>query len=373
MLASRTRCNESRWSAAALCTMLMVGLTVLPQGLAQDFGQFEPPLHRGRGSGPPFPGGPREGESSDAAVNRGFVFLEGEYISPPYDIRGTEEGVSINGRELKCLLPESDPGPRGFGPSPSRNGGRWRRLPWELRAQLGIDGVVLAFADQPLVMFDRGSAYSLFKGMTGDSQEVRRVSLVDRLPPNFNQDLWREWIREYRPTEELRARAAPLIASYDASERLAMAAVAATHRLNTLAYPLTLGGMIVAVLAIGHLLGGRPHAGKSTFGEDATPEAIGALNWTLLLVAVLSSLDLVWTVLAAQAGQMRELNPLGSHLIEDPRSLMGFKVGITFPSIAVLWLLRRYKRAQVAAWWICLILTVLAFRWLTFNSMMLSA
>jgi hypothetical protein len=170
----------------------------------------------------------------------------------------------------------------------------------------------------------------------------------------------------------LRGRATALISSFDTAEREAMAAIAATRRINALAYPLTIVGFVVTVLAVGHLLGGRPHAGKPRDGQDNSPEMIRALNWTLALIAMMSVLDLTWTILAAQADQMRELNPFGSHLVEDPRHLVGFKVGATFPSLALLWLLRSYKRAQIAAWWICLILTVLAFRWLAFNSTMVA-
>jgi hypothetical protein len=70
---------------------------------------------------------------------------------------------------------------------------------------------------------------------------------------------------------------------------------------------------------------------------------------------------------------MRELNPFGSKLIESPSLLALFKITATGMAIGLLFSLRKYRRAQVAAWWACLILTILAFRWLTFNSMMLSA
>jgi hypothetical protein len=42
---------------------------------------------------------------------------------------------------------------------------------------------------------------------------------------------------------------------------------------------------------------------------------------------------------------------------------------MTIASCALLVALRKHHRAQVAAWWVCLILTVLTFRWLVLNSL----
>jgi hypothetical protein len=108
-------------------------------------------------------------------------------------------------------------------------------------------------------------------------------------------------------------------------------------------------------------------------GLDPSPAMIGALNWSLFFAAVFSSIDLAWTILAVNANAIQELNPLGSHLIENPRHLVGFKVSITFSCLALLWLLRRHKRAQIAAWWICLVLTLITCRWLMIHSLYISA
>jgi hypothetical protein len=325
----------------------------------------------------------------NATLTKGFVFLNGEYLSPPYEIREGEQSVIINGQALPSLLPDLEAarrdglrmeGPRGEGPRgpgqpgmgpPRGNPIRYQAL--EILRQLEGNGVILAFAEQPLIRLDGGSTYELFKLLLSDGDYVKRVSLVERLPAELDRDLWNGWLDRYAPPPELRSRSAGLITAFDAAEREAMSAIAATRRINDWAYPLTIGGFVITVLAVGHLLGGRPHAGKSRHGRDDSPEMIRALNWTLVLIALMSLLDLTWTILAAQANQMRELNPFGSHLVEDPRHLVGFKVGATFPSLALLWLLRGYKRAQIAAWWICLLLTVLAFRWLAFNSTMVAA
>lgn len=67
---------------------------------------------------------------------------------------------------------------------------------------------------------------------------------------------------------------------------------------------------------------------------------------------------------------MREINPIGGRLIDRPEQLILFKAVMTTLAIGLLFRLRRYRRAQLAAWWSCLVLTLLTVRWLTFNSML---
>jgi hypothetical protein len=331
--------------------------------------------------------------------------VDGEYVAPPYEVQSVDEKVLINGRELKHKIPElrmggggtGGPGPgTGFRPGPGggppgrggpgargggdgRDGPGWREGPFhaapspserarqhaaDLRGQLAGASTVISFADQPLVLIPSGAAtYDLMCAMVGELKMTRPVSVGDSLPSDLDLDVWANWLLHFKPTDELRTRAVALISTFDTAEEEAEWAIEANRRLTSLAYPLTVGSMFLSVLAFGHLLGGRPHAGQQAVGVDASPEMLRALNWSLVFIALLSALDLGWTILAAQADQMLELNPIGSHLVEDPRHLIGFKVGAIVPSIGLLWLLRRYKRAQVAAWWACLILTLLALRW----------
>jgi len=49
--------------------------------------------------------------------------------------------------------------------------------------------------------------------------------------------------------------------------------------------------------------------------------------------------------------------------------LIAAKATIICGSVGLLYFLRHHRQAQTAAWWACLICTLLTFRWLTFNSM----
>lgn len=332
---------------------------------------------RGPEPGPPRFGRGFDGPTEAVVEKKGFVFIDGEYLPPPYKIEYVEGKLRVNDRELTCQPPRAFGG-RGFGPGGfgGRGGGEptWRFSVSEMATQLGNQCVVLSFKDQPYVVLDTATSNDLLLALTPTKgRSMRQLDIMSRLPEDFNKKVWDEWIGGFQPPDDLCKRAESVVSSFEKTQREAQAEIRATQWMNRLSYPLTMAGMVLTVLSIGHLLGGRPHANKPTFGLDATPEMMHALNWSLFFAAAFSSIDLIWTILAANANQMRELNPIGSHLIENPRHLAGFKVGVTFSCLAVLWLLRKHKRAQIAAWWICLILTLVTIRWLTFNSLMVSA
>jgi hypothetical protein len=373
----RLFCTSRRCAAFALATVRALALgAILAPASAQDRferdGPSSPPPFSGRESrGLGSPGFFRgyDGPTEATIKDRGFLFLDGEYLAPPYEIRYAEDKLTANGRELTCIPPPRNIGGRGFGYS---RGGEpsWRYMVNELSSHLEQNAVVFSFEGQPYYNLDVNKTYEFLGSiMAQEKRSVRQAVVREGLPTEFDKTVWDNWIAHFEPPEDLRQRAAVFVSRYDEDQRKAEAQIRAAQWMERLAYPLSVGSMVLIVLAIGHLLGGRPHAGKPSFGVDASPELIRALEWSLFFTMAFSSIDLIWTILAANSNQMRELNPIGSQWIEDSRHLAGFKISVTFSCLALLWLLRRHKRAQIAAWWVCLILTLVTIRWLTFHSL----
>jgi hypothetical protein len=312
----------------------------------------------------------------EATAKGGFLFIDGEYLPPPYEIRYTDDAVTVNDRQLTCIppLPEFYGYGRGFG-GPPRPEQSLRSLVGRLQRELGTNAVILSFADQPFVQFDTTTTTDLLRSMilSDGQRDVRRTEVRQRLPDSFDKDVWDNWIENYEPPAELTRRASLLLATYDEKQREAEAQIRARRWLEALIYPLEVSGMVLSVVALGHLLGGRPHAGQRTRGLDPSPALIHALNWSLFFAAAFSLLDLAWTIVTVNTNDTRELNPIGSQLIHDPLRLAQFKVGITFACLALIWVLRKQKRAQIAAWWICLVLTLVTCRWLMVNALLHSA
>ena len=138
---------------------------------------------------------------------------------------------------------------------------------------------------------------------------------------------------------------------------------------DRLSYPLTVVAMVLVVLAFGHLLGNSPNQIAATQDVEQREQSRATILKSLSLIGLLSVIDLVWTLGASQAGAMREMNPLGRSLIEDPTLLIVFKASVTGLAISILYWLHRFPVAQRASWWCCLVLTLLTARWLTFQSM----
>ena len=309
----------------------------------------------------------RLANATNVVCELGYVFIDGSYLAPPYALSFEGGVVTVNGLPMRSHFPPADRTVRRFGRQRDPKAVAFQQLAdW-----LEQDYVIVALADQPMVILgDPGARYDLFaRLMKHHSPSVRDVTFTEQLPAELDHGLWRDWIARFTPTAGFRARASEVIAEYEASEARARSEIAATRRLNSMAYPLTVCGMIATTLAMGHLLSNRPPKVKSRLETDTSPETLSAVSWSLGLVIGLSALDLVWTILASQANQMRELNPLGSELISDPLKLVIFKTAAIGMAVGLLFGLRRYRQAQLGAWWAVLICTLLTVRWLTFNSM----
>ncbi len=342
--------------------LLLWGLLLLPgaASVAQPLGS--------RGPGPGFGGGqdPTQSWRADLAEARGFLILDGQYVPLPFQIAIDGQTLTINDQPVRCSAAR----PEGR-PHRSRPGGDARRLGDEIVQNLMTGQVVVALPDQPLIVVPDGKGqYDLLKMLAGDQRpRVSPVSLQGHLAAEIDETVWNAWITGFVPRGDFAERALAKNDLVDRAEAEAVTAIAATRRLNTFSYPLSVLGMVFTTLGIGHLLSHRPPVDAKSLETDASPLAIKVLTYSLVLVIVYSALDLTWTILAHQAGQMIELNPLGSHLVENPLHLIAFKTAATGMAVGLLFMLRKYRKAQLAAWWVCLVCTLLTARWLTISPM----
>jgi hypothetical protein len=335
-------------------------------------------------------------------VDTGYVFIGGEYVPAPYHVQQTEEGVLINGHLIKAdQFPRFNAAGRGGFAGPGRaawqemhqegsrqGAGRAIFLTRDTRRPVPFGGLrgrtiyrleqeaaIFALDDRPLVVLDSASVVNdllrIFAGLDQDSSSLANV--LAALPREADADFWKTWLTTYEPPPQLVARAKEKCETSEAVETANHEQLAAVRRLDTYSYPLSVFGMVLAVLASGHLLKSVPTSDAKSSVEEPRPHLVRFVIMAAGLVFLMSSLDLAWTLLAAQAGQMRELNPLGQNLIDDPASLVAFKLSATLVSCGLLVALRRHHAAQLASWWLCLVCTMLTFRWLLFNSMFLGS
>lgn len=324
---------------------------------------------RWRGANPPRNGDRDGGEERvffERRTDDGFVFIDGKYVPPPYTLQQTSRGVVVNGAMVR--------------PNPdwNRGPGRWGRRGWGARGshlslrdvaeQLSAGGILVSFPDRPLVMV-RGSVHSVaFLKAAADpsSRDGELAEVLNGNVPVDERSWWKEWLSSFEPPAELVARANPVIEEFEARSRSEHKVFAARKRLDALSGPLSVAGMVLGVLALGHLLMSRPGVDPSN-DETLRRQVIRATLISVALIAVMSGFDLTWTLLAYQTGDMQELNPLGNRLIDNPAMLIAFKTAATLLGCCILIGLRRHKSARLASWWMCLVLTVLTFRWIVLN------
>ncbi|MEZ6126269.1 MAG: DUF5658 family protein [Planctomycetaceae bacterium] len=299
----------------------------------------------------------------------GYLFVDGQYVKRPYQFVRSGETIEVNGIALDGPGLSIGRERRRHSEDSFQHSGPARRS-WKRIADSLSNGELVVFVtDRPLITVQRIDIPEVASAlMSLESHETLPSCLVDEL----TEEQWRSWKESFVPVEDFRLRVEAEVARRDALEAQNNSSILAVHRLNTWSYPLSIVGMLAVVLAMGHLLSHRPIEEPGPAGARTSSQVTVVVGRSLLLVAFLSLLDLVWTILTAQAGVIREVNPVARNLISDPMQLMMLKVGATTLAITLLYTLRRHAIAQSASWWSCLVCTLLTARWLTFTSMFIS-
>jgi hypothetical protein len=233
------------------------------------------------------------------------------------------------------------------------------------------NGVAVVFEGQQPTWFimTNGGLELLTALQSRGKDRVSMDFVLKQLQSGVNSDIYLNWITgfETSPTlDGLVAKNAELISETESRNQSATAAII---RLRVLSYPMSVVGLLLSVFAFGHVVSNKPPNRFAPSVAELTPETREMVNRCLLLVVALSILDLIWTILASQANQMAELNPMGREFIRNPALLGAFKFVMTGIGVGLLFALKQHRIAQTAAWWACMILTLLTMRWLTFNSM----
>ena len=134
-------------------------------------------------------------------------------------------------------------------------------------------------------------------------------------------------------------------------------------------YGLSVVGMLLIALSAGTLLGHPPKNSGSWSRIVRSPRTLSAVRRCLILIVAYSLFDLIATLLALRTGHVEEINTFGVGLILAPAALAAFKVSATCLGAGLLWTLKNYHGAQVASWWLCMIMTLVTVRWVTVQSL----
>ncbi len=335
----------------------------------------------------------QRGDLTDAgsyrSTDRGFLFVDGEYVPRPYEFRKEGDSYFVNeinlaaiGIDLSLYVKEAKVRQeRRTRKKKSTAAGREPIAKLHSETQFWLyafDTVLLAPGLPPVCLDGSDEGGDLLRVLADPKKRMAAsTSVPDWAPdapsvdPRRLKEYYSTWVPSFQPSDGFLVDAQARIAFLDSAEIANDQSHAAEVRLATFGYPLTILMMILVVYGFGHLLSHRPNTDEWICDAKSNPLRIPFYR-SLMLIAGLSAVDLVWTILVSQAGAMRELNPVGSQIIDDPLQLVGFKVLVTASAVGLLFFCRQAALARQASWWSCLVLTLVAARWLVFNSMFIS-
>ena len=303
-------------------------------------------------------------------IENGFVFIDSQYIPTPYRIDYNETQLFLNDFPFDLAVFES----LSDKDKKRRLEGReTRRIARRLSDLLECEFSIVLFSGKPVEVVLRGVLLSILVNDKA-STEFSIAASKKRLTSNAaDPQVWEDFVRSFDCPPELRVRANAYLTrvkeireTNGAQASAKLAEESARRMVESSSYPLTVIGMLLVAVAFGHLLSFMPgNSAQLAIDSDAQR----ACGFSLTLLAAMSALDLIWTILASRAGNLKELNPIGAALIDDPVSLILLKIAATMIAVVLLFALRQHHAAQKGAWWVCLICTLLTARWLTFNSL----
>ena len=293
------------------------------------------------------------------SVSTGYVFIEGEYLRPPYTLRIEDQALLVNDHPVP--LPPDDV----VEEQPSTN----LATSWldRLSSELRLGAVVVAVASDSqgaasisiLPRFDEG--YELLKYISDPTTS----NIASKQVPSC----FAEFVG-YEPSSALRHRRELDLAHLESAGVLRTEPVFTDASLGSWGYPLTAVAMFLVAVACGQLFVSRSLLFSDVKQDGA--DTFKATQRCLLFIVGLSLLDLACTLSAHQAGVMHELNPLAGQLLSSPMALTAFKIGVTVGGAALLYALRTHFSARRAAWWLCLVCVLVAARWVAFNSLFIT-
>lgn len=314
-------------------------------------------------------------------IHVGYVVVKGEYLPPPYIVKKEDDKLFVNGRFVPVKPPGQGPRERG-----RREGGAQRspRRPRQqaslarLERHLNANGLLIVLDDETANWIEPHEAILILDVLLSDAAGTNKVgSLADVRVSRLSPEQWTGIVATFNPTTELADRVRPLAEKLKnqtaenetASKRLVSRSLLSSGPAR---YLVTLVAMGLVVAAFGNLLSHHPKRGARWRDVDSNGDGVGIVKRNVTLLIMLGVFDLACTAAAEQAGGFLELNPLGGRMTADPLALAAFKITTLVAACGILLALRKYRGAQAASWWMCLVVTVVAFRWLTYNSMFLT-
>jgi hypothetical protein len=310
------------------------------------------------------------------AIHGGTVIVRGEVLSPPYRVGQIGRKVLINDVLVAMLPGTTDERGRE---RPDRSRVSPKHFVANVETRLYNGDVLICFDDRTRVFCYSGDEpYFLQALIQAENLEERVLAALDYSVGGFDDSgsariptsQWRTALADFEPTDSLLQFIEVSGINDEEGDYLSEDDEAYQRSDPTRwMYALNVAGMLLVVVSAGKLLGNRPESGIPWAQIVESPDATRLSRDATVMILLLSSFDLVATLLTDSSGGFTELNPLTGSLLKNPAMLAVFKLTATGLGTGILWHRRKFAGAQQAAWWMCFLLTLVTIRWVTIQSL----
>lgn len=198
-----------------------------------------------------------QNQTSSLEIHTGYVFVNGQYVQTPYRIEFSESDVSINEETLDLSAFEGWKNEKKQRNGVARSHGQQVRR--NLRDLLDSDGSLIVFDGQPIHAFHGNSSYELLRVLANvEARKAFNDGERKWLPSGIDKSAWSTWISRFECPAELAERASDMLTRIADAEKTNDFQLSARRTLEGSAYPLTVVGMLLVVMAFGNLLSFKP-------------------------------------------------------------------------------------------------------------------
>lgn len=287
-------------------------------------------------------------------VSSGFVFWDGQYQPLPYKLTEAEGCISLNGRPL--------------GPKQHSELESMRNVADRLNRG---DSLVLLPGPSPRFVPTVTASMMFECILTSPGKPVTMINRSGWNPVGVSLDEWNQNFQNIVVTAEFRDRSQQLIAGVGEVRSQADWCVLTRSFFHQCGYLFTVTALVLVTLAVGQLLGSHRLL-VSPESNLIDPKIIDwAFTGNLRLIVALAVLDLAWTIGAAGAGEMTELNPIGRRLIQSPWALTILKSTSTIIAVSIFHCCRLHPLVRKANWWACTVYMLVGMRWIFLSGAMI--
>jgi len=291
-------------------------------------------------------------------IDCGGVVLRGQLMPPPYVIARSDDKILVNSEVVGIAT-----------------GNDTRHLAARIERQLINENWLMVFDADVIAFVDPEEGMTLVGELAranSIAESVKRIMSVElQGAETVTSAEWQTALLNFQPDESIVQEYSEYENEMESTDWISEDSEESlkVHDSTSTMYGLSVVGMLLIALSAGTLLGHPPKNSISWSRIVRSPRTLTAMQRCLALIAAYSLFDLAATLLAVKTGHVEELNPFGVGLVLAPAALAAFKVASTCLGAGLLWKLKNYHGAQVASWWLCMVLTLVTVRWVTVQSL----